>query len=284
MYPTPSPYSSALGGSPPGNGNNHNSSNNGIVHLNVGGTRFSTSRQTLLLMQSSSSSSSLGQSSSAGGMSAAHQENTFFTALLSGRISSHKDESGAYFIDRDPDLFRMILNYLRTRAISLENVDLKALLHEAEFYGIAPLVKQLTLCSELDQSGCGDVLFYTYLPPPLIPSHENKKPTVTRSRLSHPARNSVQESSSQSLRGGGDRSQRGPGAPPPPPVPSTAPPPIRGSSTCHSRNSSTDLTKSTRTTDAMQVISEVIINYHLQVKFTTKIAGKIVQNIKLDSF
>lgn len=38
---------------------------------------------------------------------------TFFTSLLSGRIQSLRDENGAIFIDRDPDLFSLILNYLR---------------------------------------------------------------------------------------------------------------------------------------------------------------------------
>jgi hypothetical protein len=41
--------------------------------------------------------------------------------------------------------------------------------NEAEYYGIGPLVKQLTLCCELNESGCGDVLFYAFLAPPLIP-------------------------------------------------------------------------------------------------------------------
>ena len=40
---------------------------------------------------------------------------------------------------------------------------------EAEYYGISPLVKQLTLCCELNESSCGDVLFYSFLEPPLIP-------------------------------------------------------------------------------------------------------------------
>lgn len=38
--------------------------------------------------------------------------------------------------------------------------------HEAEFYGIAPLVKRLILCQDLHHSSCGDVLFCGYLPPP----------------------------------------------------------------------------------------------------------------------
>lgn len=91
---------------------------------------------------------------------------SFFTALLSGRISSLRDEKGAIFIDRDPKFFSIILNYLRTRDIDLKNVDLRMLRHEAEYYGIAPLVRRLMLCEEMTQSSCGDVLFYGYLPPP----------------------------------------------------------------------------------------------------------------------
>jgi len=49
---------------------------------------------------------------------------TFFTSLLSGRISSLKDESGAIFIDRDPSLFRWILQYLRTREIATQGYDI----------------------------------------------------------------------------------------------------------------------------------------------------------------
>ena len=121
-----------------------------IVRLNVGGTRFSTSRQTLTWVGDS-----------------------FFTGLLSFRMTSQRDESGALFIDRDPKLFSIILNYLRTKHIDLKNVDLRTLRHEAEYYGITPLVKRLMLCEDLSQSSCGDVLFYGYLPPPSIPLHES---------------------------------------------------------------------------------------------------------------
>ena len=148
-----------------------------IVHLNVGGQRFSTSRQTLTAIP-----------------------DTFFTALLSGRIASQRDgisgnsrgeglgtENGAIFIDRDPDLFRPILNFLRNRNLSLstpafpignDEASMRALLHEAEYYGISPLVKQLSLCLDLEKSGCGDVLFYGFLPPPLVPNNESLNNTA----------------------------------------------------------------------------------------------------------
>ncbi|CAG9766347.1 unnamed protein product [Ceutorhynchus assimilis] len=122
-----------------------------ILHLNVGGKRFSTSRQTLTLIP-----------------------DTFFTALLNGRISSLRDEKGCIFIDRDPSVFAVILNYLRTKEIDLKNTDLKSLRHEAEYYNIAPLVRRLMLCEELTQSTCGDVLFYGYLPPPAVPLQDSQ--------------------------------------------------------------------------------------------------------------
>ncbi|EEC00814.1 conserved hypothetical protein, partial [Ixodes scapularis] len=112
-----------------------------IIYLNVGGTRFATSRQTLTWVPDS-----------------------FFTSMLSGRISSLRDETGAIFIDRDPKLFSYILNFMRTKDIDLRELDVSVLRHEAEFYGITPLVKRLILCEDLHQSSCGNVLFHGYLP------------------------------------------------------------------------------------------------------------------------
>lgn len=97
---------------------------------------------------------------------------TFFTALLSGRISSLRDDSGAIFIDRDPTLFGIILNYLRTRDIDIKQCDLRMLRHEAEYYNISPLVRRLVLCEDLNHSSCGDVWFYAHLTPPVVPVQE----------------------------------------------------------------------------------------------------------------
>ncbi|XP_053568471.1 LOW QUALITY PROTEIN: BTB/POZ domain-containing protein KCTD3 [Bombina bombina] len=128
-----------------------------IIQLNVGGTRFSTSKQTLMWIPDS-----------------------FFSSLLSGRISTLRDETGAdvtslpeeIFIDRDPTAFAPILNFLRTKELDLRGVSLNVLRHEAEFYGITPLVRRLLLCEELERSSCGSVLFHGYLPPPAIPSRK----------------------------------------------------------------------------------------------------------------
>uniref|UniRef100_A0A667ZGW9 BTB/POZ domain-containing protein KCTD3 n=1 Tax=Myripristis murdjan TaxID=586833 RepID=A0A667ZGW9_9TELE len=91
---------------------------------------------------------------------------SFFSSLLSGRISTLRDETGAIFIDRDPTAFAPILNFLRTKELDLRGVNISILRHEAEFYGITPLVRRLLLCEELDRSSCGSVLFHGYLPPP----------------------------------------------------------------------------------------------------------------------
>jgi hypothetical protein len=86
--------------------------------------------------------------------------------MLSGRIPTCRDETGALFIDRDPKLFSIILQFLRTKELDLNGVDVSVLRHEAEFYGIVPLVKRLVLCEDLERSLCGDVLFTGFIPKP----------------------------------------------------------------------------------------------------------------------
>jgi len=223
-----------MSSSPPGLGSSLSSrSNTEIIHLNVGGRLFSTSRQTLTQVQ-----------------------DTFFTGLLSGRIQTLKDEQGAIFIDRDPELFRLILNFLRNRSLAFDEINFKDLRHEAEFYGISPLVKKLSLCEDLDKSGCGDVIFYSYLSPPSVPHHEGTASTkVCNSQIERPGtvlrvdpsvptvppRAGHSRTGSVDLRRSHSRNSsadlRPPSRPdrPPPPVP-----------TCHSRNSSADLNKSFR--------------------------------------
>ena len=117
-----------------------------IINLNVGGTKFSTSRQTLCSIPDS-----------------------FFSSLLSGRIPSCRDEHGFIFIDRDPKYFSIILNFLRTKELNINGLDdISVLRSEAEFYAITPLVKRLLLCEDLERSQCGDVLFTGFVPAPHI--------------------------------------------------------------------------------------------------------------------
>lgn len=106
---------------------------------------------------------------------------SFFTALLGGRIPSLRDETGAIFVDRDPTMFSVILNYLRTKDVDLRDVNIRALRHEADYFGITPLSRRLALCDEMSHSSCGDVLFYGYLPPPGI-----KLFVLGRLKIRHP--------------------------------------------------------------------------------------------------
>nr|XP_023395612.1 LOW QUALITY PROTEIN: SH3KBP1-binding protein 1 [Loxodonta africana] len=117
-----------------------------VIHLNVGGKRFSTSRQTLTWIPDS-----------------------FFQSSKATASPTLKDEQGAIFIDRDPTVFAPILNFLRTKELDPRGVHGSSLLHEAQFYGLTPLVRRLQLREELDRSSCGNVLFNGYLPPPVFP-------------------------------------------------------------------------------------------------------------------
>lgn len=137
-----------------------------IVTLNVGGRKFSTSKQTLTWIPDS-----------------------FFSSLLSGRISSLRDETGAIFIDRDPEAFVPILNFLRTKELDARGLDLRVIKHEAEFYGITPLAKRLALCEEVSNSKCGNVLFHGYLntpefPAPPVSRHSSSAALTRRSSTS----------------------------------------------------------------------------------------------------
>lgn len=86
------------------------------VDLNVGGTVFETSRSTL-----------------------AQQSGSFLEALLSGRHQVSRDRQGRIFVNRDPEHFRTILNFLRspqTPPMPRDDADSEALVREALFYGV----------------------------------------------------------------------------------------------------------------------------------------------------
>ncbi|XP_069608256.1 BTB/POZ domain-containing protein KCTD2 isoform X2 [Ranitomeya imitator] len=91
------------------------------VRLNVGGTYFLSTKQTLC-----------------------REPKSFLYRLCQEEpdLDSDKDETGAYLIDRDPTYFGPILNYLRHGKLIL-NKELaeEGVLEEAEFYNIASLVR-----------------------------------------------------------------------------------------------------------------------------------------------
>jgi hypothetical protein len=62
---------------------------------------------------------------------------SFFAALLSERFGPPTRDGDALFVDRSPELFPVVLEYLRRRTVlSLPaDVSLERLVDEAQFYG-----------------------------------------------------------------------------------------------------------------------------------------------------
>ncbi|MGH0129406.1 UNVERIFIED_CONTAM: hypothetical protein FKN15_061811 [Acipenser sinensis] len=90
------------------------------VRLNVGGTLFLTTRQTLCKEQTS----------------------FLYRLCQQHELQSDTDETGAYVIDRDPAYFGPVLNYLRHgKLVFNKELAEEGVLEEAEFYNIAPLIK-----------------------------------------------------------------------------------------------------------------------------------------------
>ena len=80
-------------------------------------------------------------------------------------MPSRRDDAGAIFIDRDPRLFAVLLNYLRTRDVLVDSPDMLTVLrNEAVFYGIHQLITKLDLCT--DRTTCGGLLFISRLTAP----------------------------------------------------------------------------------------------------------------------
>ena len=93
-----------------------------IVHLNVGGTLYTTTKATLCRFP-----------------------NSMLGAMFNGAMPTTKDESGHYFIDRDGSLFMYVLNFLRSAHLALpegfKHCDQLAL--EADFFQIEPLIQAI---------------------------------------------------------------------------------------------------------------------------------------------
>ncbi|XP_064603398.1 BTB/POZ domain-containing protein KCTD15-like [Liolophura sinensis] len=102
-----------------------------IIHLNVGGCIYMTTKLTLT-----------------------RYPDSMIGAMFSGAFPTSKDSNGNYFIDRDGSIFRYVLNFLRSSRLSLpaDFKDLDLLLTEADFYQIQPLLREVKrLKSEQDR-------------------------------------------------------------------------------------------------------------------------------------
>ena len=92
------------------------------IKLNVGGQIFLTTKRTLL-----------------------SEPNSMLANMFSGEFSpGAKDELEAYMIDRTPEYFKPILNYLRTKELIMDqNISKNGVLAEARYFGIQGLVDQI---------------------------------------------------------------------------------------------------------------------------------------------
>uniref|UniRef100_A0A0G4HRY7 Potassium channel tetramerisation-type BTB domain-containing protein n=1 Tax=Chromera velia CCMP2878 TaxID=1169474 RepID=A0A0G4HRY7_9ALVE len=88
----------------------------GTVDLNVGGVVFETSRETLV-----------------------QQGGSFLASLLSGRHLVSRDRQGRVFLDRDPEAFRLVLNFLRnpkSPPVPGSSEESEVIVREAEWLGV----------------------------------------------------------------------------------------------------------------------------------------------------
>ena len=94
---------------------------NGIVNLNIGGNKFTTSLQTLQM-----------------------DPKSMLGAMFSGRHLLVRQDDGSIFLDRDGTHFRIILNYLRGNICSInqlpdDKLTLSDLLSEVDYYQLEGL-------------------------------------------------------------------------------------------------------------------------------------------------
>lgn len=97
-----------------------------MIRLNVGGTRFEATVATLTRVKP-----------------------TYFSTMFSSNSGVEPNRDGEYVIDRDPDHFKLILNYLRgNEDTALDDIreepwsrrDLRKLKDEVKFYGVESLI------------------------------------------------------------------------------------------------------------------------------------------------
>ena len=90
-----------------------------IVHLNVGGVFYTTTKATL-----------------------SRYPHSMLGAMFNGSMATTVDENGYYFIDRDGTLFGYVLNFLRSSQLAVPDgfKNLSQLAVEADFYQIQPLL------------------------------------------------------------------------------------------------------------------------------------------------
>jgi len=103
-----------------------------IISLDVGGTKFDTTRSTLLKDKDSMLAKMFDPES---------------------KMKPGNYRNGAYFLDRDPEWFRPLLNFLRSGVLIADShKELMALLTEARYFGLTCLEQEITSRLEEESS------------------------------------------------------------------------------------------------------------------------------------
>jgi len=101
-------------------GNNSEIGAGEIVELNVGGKIFTTTRQTLCKYQ-----------------------NSMMSNIMNGIEIVPMDNAGRYFVDRDPDAFYVVLNFLRSGKIVIpSHIPVTSFWEEWTYYGLEDIDNQ----------------------------------------------------------------------------------------------------------------------------------------------
>jgi hypothetical protein len=98
---------------------------NNIIKLNVGGIKYETTLNTLT-----------------------SDTNSMLANMFSGRHPMKPNDEGYYFIDREGEIFKYIIKYLRDRKLNMDDIDIltiKNITDEAEYFQIEGLIE---LCSK----------------------------------------------------------------------------------------------------------------------------------------
>ncbi|PRP79313.1 K+ channel tetramerization domain-containing protein [Planoprotostelium fungivorum] len=98
-----------------------------VIKFNVGGTTIETTKETLQRVP-----------------------DTYFTAMLS-ELHRYQSQDGYYFIDRDPEMFKIIISYLRRGRIDTQGLsreEIRKLNEELDYFSIGKRVDNCSLLSE----------------------------------------------------------------------------------------------------------------------------------------
>ncbi|KXS14088.1 hypothetical protein M427DRAFT_45190 [Gonapodya prolifera JEL478] len=107
-----------------------------ITALNVGGTLLNKCQSTLLLVS---------------------EQDSFLSKMFGSErfLPARTDDNGHNFLDRDPNSFGVILNYLRSNVldpVKVERIGKERLIGEAQFFGLAGMESILLNVSSKEES------------------------------------------------------------------------------------------------------------------------------------